>query len=728
MNYIKGLFKKIIFKSDNGYIIGLFRVKDASNELEEYINKTITITGYFHELSIDDSYIMNGEIVNNPKYGIQFNVKSYERNIPKGKEAIVDFLSGGLFKGVGEKTAIAIVDTLGDDTLRLIEEDYSNLLLVPSIKESKAKTIHETLLKYNESYNTILYLNELGFNTNDSLKIYNEFKDRVMEIIKENVYIICDFISDITFPKIEKIRSNLGIKDDDKNRIIYLIEYVIKNYIFNTGDTYFLKEDIYSDVLKQLSFDFSLEDLEIYLNELEDLGKIVKNDNKYYLFEYYFAEDNIANFIAYLSNRKNNIRKLDNVVEEVELEFNIKYNEMQKKAIKESLLSNFNIISGGPGTGKTTIIKGILETYKRVYKLNNMDMLAKVMLLAPTGRAAKRMSESSLFKSSTIHRFLKWDKENDKFMINEENKSNVELLIIDEVSMIDTLLLNNLILGLNRNVNIVMIGDYNQLESVAPGKVLKDLIDSDMLSVTFLNELYRQEENSYIATLAKEIRDNNLDEDFTLKKDDYNFIECNSNNLLEYTKKLVLKAIEKGYNSYDIQILAPMYKGINGIDNLNIMLEKVFNPDDKPSIRYYNTIYKVDDKVLKLENDPDNNVFNGDIGYITEIEDDEVHINFDGTVVIYKYKDLGTIKHAYAISVHKSQGSEFNLVIMPIIRSYKIMLYKKLIYTGITRAKHSLTIVGELDAFKYAINNTNSYERRTGLKDKIIKNILESNQ
>lgn len=718
MNYIKGLFKKIIFKSDNGYIIGLFRVKDS--DLEEYINKTITITGYFHELSIDDSYIMNGEMVKNPKYGMQFNVKSYERNIPKGEEAIIEFLSGGLFKGVGEKTAKQIVDTLGENTLKLIEEDYSNLLLVPGLKETKAISIHETLLKYNESYNTIVYLNEIGFNTTDSLKIYNEFKDKVMDIIKENVYLITDFISDINFMKIEKIRNNLGIKDDDKNRIIYLIEYVIKNYLFNTGDTYFHKEDIYPDVLKYISFDFSLDDLDMYLNELEELSKIVIKDNKYYLFEYYFAEDNISNFITYLAKKENKIKRLDNIVESVERVFDIKYNDMQKKAIKDSLLYNFNIISGGPGTGKTTIIKGILEAYRMAYRYNNMDMQAKVMLLAPTGRAAKRMSESALFKSSTIHRFLKWNKEDDMFMVNEENKSNVEFLIIDEVSMIDTLLLNNLILGLKRNVNIVMIGDYNQLESVAPGKVLKDLIDSDMLPVTFLNDLYRQEENSYIATLAKEIRENNLDEDFIEKKDDYNFIECTKDNLLEYTKKLVLKAIEKGYTSQDIQVLAPMYKGVNGIDNLNTMLEEVFNPEDKNSIRYYDVIYKEDDKVLKLENDPDNNVFNGDIGYITKIEDDEVHINFDGTVVIYKYKDLGTIKHAYAISVHKSQGSEFNLVIMPVIGSYKVMLYKKLIYTGVTRAKHSLTIVGEKNAFMYAVSNTNSYERRTGLKDRII--------
>ena len=266
-----------------------------------------------------------------------------------------------------------------------------------------------------------------------------------------------------------------------------------------------------------------------------------------------------------------------------------------------------------------------------------------------------------------------------------------------------------------------MIGDYNQLESVSPGKVLKDLIDSDMVNVIKLNELYRQKEDSYIVTLAKEIKDNDLDIDFTNKKADFNFIETSSMNIRSYIKELVNKAIEKGYDASDIQVLAPMYKGENGIDNLNKILQEVFNKDiGQDSITYGDVVYRVGDKVLKLENDPDNNVFNGDIGYIKSIEDKEITIDFDGNIVKYKYKDFNTIKHGYAISVHKAQGSEFKIVLLPITNSYKMMLYKKLIYTAVTRAKQSLIIIGSKEAFMYAVNNTNAYERRSHLKEALV--------
>ena len=305
--------------------------------------------------------------------------------------------------------------------------------------------------------------------------------------------------------------------------------------------------------------------------------------------------------------------------------------------------------------------------------------------------------------------------------VNEQNKSDVSFVIIDEVSMIDTLLLDNLLKGLKKDVKIVMIGDYNQLESVGPGKVLKDLIDSDVINTITLNELYRQKENSYITSLAKEIKDNDLDEFFYKKRDDFNFIESDNSNIKNYIKELCLKAIEKGYDSSTIQVLSPMYKGENGIDNLNKILQEVFNPDvNQDSIKYGDVIYRVNDKILKLENDPDNNVFNGDIGYIKEINNNEIIIDFDSNIVSYSLKDFNTIKHGYAISVHKAQGSEFKLVFMPITMSYKIMLYKKLIYTGVTRAKDSLTLIGDRNAFVYAINNTNAYERRTNLKEDLL--------
>ena len=519
MGYIKGTFRKIIFEGNNNYVVGLFRLKETDiEELYEFVTRTITITGYFHELTIDEKYIMNGEVSINKRFGMQFNVDSYDRLVPEGKDAIVEFLSSGLFKGVGEKTAEDIVSVLGDDTLKLIEDNYSNLLIVPSINEKKAKSIHETLIKYNESYNIIVYLNSVGFNTKDSMLIYNTYKDNSINVVKNNVYSLIDDIEEITYQKIEKIRKNLGIEDNDKYRIIYSIIYVMKNLCFSLGDTYLSIDDIYNKLDDVLGFEFSLLDLEFYLYELQKLGKVIIYNSKYFLSEYYKAETNIADTLYYLSNQKDSkIKNINNHIEYLELMLDIKFNPEQKKAIKTSIQSSFSIITGGPGTGKTTIIKGIVELYKKINNLTYIDLCNKMALLAPTGRAAKRMGESALMPASTIHRFLKWNKETDTFMVNSNNKSDVEFVIIDEVSMIDTILLDNLLKGLIKNVKIVMIGDYNQLESVGPGKVLKDLIDSDMINVIKLNTLCRQKENSYIATLAHEIKDNNLGVDFTNK-------------------------------------------------------------------------------------------------------------------------------------------------------------------------------------------------------------------
>ena len=719
-SYIKGIFRKFIFTSNNNYVVGLFKIKETNDmNLKDFENRTITITGYFHELTVDENYIMHGNVIDNPKYGMQYNVSEYERITPEGKDAVIEFLSSGLFTGIGEKTAKNIVDSLGEDTLKLIEEDYSNLLLVPNMKQEKAKKIHETLVKYNESYNIIIYLNNIGFTTKDSMLIYNNLKDNTINIINNNIYSLIDIVPEITFNKLEKVRKNLDILDDDVNRILYGIIYVFNNLCFNLGDTYLELEDLIKDVNKVLCLNITLEELDYYMYELQKLGKVKIIGKKYFLTEYYNAENYISDILYFLTNKKDTrYKNINNDIESVEMYFDIKYNKEQRNAIKNSIVKNFNIITGGPGTGKTTIIKGIVEVYKKVHNLNYMDLTNKMALLAPTGRAAKRMGEASLMPASTIHRFLKWNKDTDTFMINEQNKSDVDFVIIDEVSMIDTILLSNLLKGLKKNVKIVMIGDYNQLESVGPGKVLKDLIDSDMVNVIKLNELYRQKEDSYIATLAKEIKDNELDNTFTSKKADFNFIESENYNIKNYIKELVKKAIERGYNSSDIQVLAPMYKGENGIDNLNKILQEVFNPNlGQDYIKYGDVIYRVNDKILKLENDPDNNVFNGDIGYIIKIDDKEMTIDFDGTVVRYTQKDFNTIKHGYAISIHKAQGSEFKIVIMPVSTSYKFMLYKKIIYTGVTRAKQSLIIVGSKEAFMYAVSNTNAYERRTNLKD-----------
>ena len=722
-NYIKGIFYRIIYKSDQNYIVGLFKVKETNDpDIEDFIDDTITFTGYFHELTIDEKYIFYGELIDNYKYGIQFNVSEYERVMPEEKDSIIDFLAGDLFKGVGEKTARQIVDTLGEETLSLIEDNYQNLLMVPGMKEAKAKQIHETLTKYNESYNTIIELNKLGFTIKDSMKIYNCYKDITMQVIYDDIYNLMYDIKEISFNKIEMVRKNLNIDDYDIRRLGAITIYSMKNVCFSKGDTYLSFDEIYSAVNIFLQNEIDINTFLNVVSILENNNQIIIEDDKYFLREYYDAEYRISDTIYYLFNKDDyKYKDFDKEINALEFHFNVTYNEKQKEAIYNAISKNFSIITGSPGTGKTTIVRGVVELYRKINGYSFDELQKNLVLLAPTGRASKKLSESCIYPASTIHRFLKWNKEDNSFIINERNKSDVRFVIVDEVSMIDTELLDNLLKGLTKNVKILFIGDYNQLESVSPGKILKDLIDSDMISVTYLTEIYRQGENSYISTLAKEINDNEISESFLEKKDDYSFIKTESFNIKDAIKQVCIKAKQKGYNTNDIQVLAPMYKGENGIDNLNKILQDVFNPNvGQNYIMNKDIVYRENDKILLLENDIDNNVFNGDIGYISKIDKNTISIDFDGTIVKYTPKDFDKIKHGYAISIHKSQGSEFKIIILPICFSYRVMLYKRLVYTAVTRAKENLTIIGDERAFISAINNNYEIERKTMLKDRLI--------
>lgn len=725
MTYIKGNYRKSIFTSDKGYVIGLFKIKETDNEeLKMYVNKIITFTGYFHELNLDDMYIFKGDVVDHPKYGLQFNVLEYERLKPEDEDGLVAFLSSDLFKGVGEKLAKSIVDTLGKNVLEEILKDESCLLLVPKMTSKKAHTIYETLMKYEESHQIIVYLTELGFNMKDALDIYNTYKSETIIHIEHNPYCLTDFIS---FLKVDEIALKLNVDVADERRIKACIIYMMNKLLFTNSDTYLEYDEILESVFNYLKIDLNVDDFDLYLEELINENKIILLDEKYYLKEMYDSEINITNTIKYLENKKIDKLFLDNRIEELEKVNNIKYNDKQKEAIKKSLENNITIITGGPGTGKTTIIKAICELYQNIFKLSYEELTNRIALLAPTGRASKRMSESTNLPASTIHRFLKWNKETNEFVVNEYNKNDHHLIIIDEVSMIDLNLLNSLFKGLTKNIKLVLVGDHHQLPSVGPGNILKDLIESDLIDTIYLDTLYRQDENSYITTLAHEIKDNDLSESFLETKSDYTFLKCHS--IKDNLKKLCLQLKEKGYDYKRVQIMAPMYAGVNGIDNLNKELQNIFNPKiNQNEIKYGDVVYRENDKVLQLVNLPEENIYNGDIGIIKNIVKIEnktfIYIDFDGNLVKYETKDLNKITHGFIISIHKSQGSEFEVVIMPICNSYKRMLYKKLIYTGITRAKKKLILIGEPDAFLYAVNNSNEKIRKTNLLEQLKNNIL----
>lgn len=732
--YIKGNFRKAIFSSEH-YMVGLFKVKETNSEsLKDYLNKTVTFTGYFQELNEDDMYFFYGEEQIHPKYGFQFQVNSYERVKPEDKDGIVEFLSSDLFKGVGEKLALQIVETLGEQTLDQILEDPSCLNLVPKLTSKKANQIYQTLTKYEESHKTIVYLTELGFSMKDALLIYNKYKSNTIPNIEHNVYLLVEDIEEINFLKVDSVALKQNIKKDNESRIKACILYCMKEFIFKNGDTYLKKEEIFKTTVQFLKIDL-LEDF--FLEILEELvmeEKIVKEEDHYYLKAIYESEQQILQKIERLLKKpKENDKKLKKYLKELEQESGIVYNEKQKEAIIKSLVNNILIITGGPGTGKTTMIKAIVQLYKKIYDLNDGEVQDQLALLAPTGRAAKRMSEATLFPATTIHRFLKWNKDLNRFGIDEYNKDNSRLIIIDEASMIDVTLFDHLLRGLTDQIKLVIVGDYNQLPSVGPGQLLKDFIESNVIDAIHLDLLYRQDENSYITTLALEIKDDRVSEEFLETKSDYTFLECNSYSIPENLKRVCKKITEKGYDYKRVQVMAPMYAGVNGIDNLNKELQTIFNPSDKSKRELVvgDIIFRENDKILQLVNMPEENIFNGDIGIITKIMysntsksgKNEIYVDYDGNIVKYVPKDFNKIKHGFIISIHKSQGSEFEVVVMPISSSYKRMLYRKLIYTGITRAKRKLILLGERDAFLYSVHHEEERIRKTNFCEKLKKQL-----
>ena len=515
----------------------------------------------------------------------------------------------------------------------------------------------------------------------------------------------------------------------DETRVLACLMEAMERRSNVTGDIYYSLEEVADSLKGYFKIILEEEDLHSYLDKLVLKEQVVLDKDRVYLQSYYQMEEDIASLLrqkmAYPSKE---LSKIDSKLAELEDILGVKYNHEQKEAIKAALKSPVAIISGGPGTGKTTIVHAITKLFIELYKLSPIEIASTIALIAPTGRAAKKLSLSTHLPAMTIHRYLKWNKDTNDFGVNEENPNYHKLIIVDETSMIDTYLFASLLKGTLPSAQIVLVGDTFQLPSVGAGLILNDLVASNLFSYTELNTIYRQSENSYIPILAKEIKEHTVEATFKNKKDDYNFIECESKQIKDFLKEIIKKSVQKGLKVDDIQILAPMYKGENGIDNLNVLLQEIFNPADesKKEIVYFERIYREHDKVLQLVNNPDANVYNGDIGYILKIEETNngkkgwaVHIDFDGNQVIYTYEDLANIRHAYAITIHKSQGSEFPHVFLPISKNYYKMLYNKLIYTGVSRAKKSLVLIGEATSFLMAVQNNYAMNRKTSLKEKL---------
>lgn len=728
-NYIKGHFKRSIFNGDNGYTVALLRVKEASKGNEESINHTITFTGYFPPFNEMDEYILYGEFVKHDKYGSQYSATHYEVAMPTSQNGLVTFLSSGMFKGIGEKKAEKIANVLGENAIKIILDNPSNLALIPGITQKNIDTLYSKLKEYAGSYDVIVDLTGMGFSNKDAMLIYKRYEEMTKEVLADDIYKLVTDINELSFPKIDLIARRNGMEDDDDRRIRAALIYVITTLTDISGNCFFTKEELTTYLKRVVAKTFSTEKIDNALQNLILTGRIIERCGFYYIREMFDAESVIASRITYLNNQEDKpIPHLDRYIKEFESANDITYNDDQKKAITSALTKSFCIITGGPGTGKTTILKAVVGILKDIYQ-NERKLSNDLVLLAPTGRASKRMSEASNFPASTIHRFLKWNKDLDKFAINEYNKSESKIVIIDESSMLDAYLFHHLLQGLFPDTKIILVGDYHQLPSVGPGQVLKDIIESDLTEVCYLKELYRQGKNSHIISLAYEIQESHIEDELFNEGDDLTYIKANPSMVMESLKELCAVYIDMDYKKF--QVLAPMYKGINGIDRLNIILQEIFNPKDihKKELVMGDITYREQDKVIQLMNYPDENVYNGDIGMIERIENGNqkaIYINFDGNVVKYTPTNFSYFKHGFAISIHKSQGSEFDVVVLPVVASYGKMLYQKLMYTAVTRAKKNLYIIGDLPALKMASLNTNNEDRRSSLKE-FIENKYSSN-
>ena len=714
-NYVLGNIRKIIYESNNGpYKVGVFKVRETNDsELKPYINKVIGFTGSFADVNMDVDYILYGRLVEHPKYGSQYEVESYEVKAPSDEDSLVLYLSSGMFKGIGAKTAKRIVERFGSDTIKTIKEDYPSVATVSGMTITKAKRMHDKILENEYNQDLILKLNGLGFSVREAIDLITIYGSKLNKTIEENIY---DLVEYINFDKLDM----MFLKDNDemdKRRIEALILHNIYTSCYESGDTLILKDELFIKMKRCFRGVFSAEEYLKYIDSLALKAKIVLFNEYVTLTDFYNTEKGILMDINRINDIKCDIKsdKIDTYISEYEKRNNITFNSDQKDAIKGAILNNFFIITGGPGTGKTTIIKAIVMILRDILDLNHGD----IALLAPTGRASKRMAESVGAPAYTIHKYLKWNKETESFLVDEYNKSSEKIVIVDESSMIDIFLFSSLLKGLKLNVKLILVGDANQLPSIGPGDLLNDLLHISTIKNKYLNTIYRVKEGSYITYLANDIKNRKHFDKFPTNYSDFKFIESSDDDIKKYLSEIVNKAVEKGIHSENFQVLAPMYKGINGIDSLNSMMASIFNPDSEKFV-IGDKYFRINDKVIQLVNDVDNNVYNGDIGYIRDIyyldKKMVVEIDYSGNIVEYKSGEFDKFNLAYAVSIHKSQGSEYANVVIILARSFNRMFYNKLIYTAVTRAKSSLIILGSIDSLNKSVSTNYGANRNTYLK------------
>ncbi len=716
---IRCIVERITYQNpENGYSVLKVNVKGYED--------LVTVVGNLLDATVGSVLLIDGNWKIDAKYGRQFTAEKWEETMPATIYGIEKYVGSGLIKGVGPKFAKRIVQKYGTDTIAVIEANPDSLIEVEGIGRKRVEMIKESWERQKEVKNIMLFLQDHGVSTSFAAKIYKAYGNESIDKVKENPFRLADDIWGIGFKTADNIAGKLGFGKEAYVRLRSGIMYTLSE-LADDGHVYAVREQLLEKAVELLEAE--QEHIIKTLENMLQVKDLIQEEDAIYLPPFYYAETGTANKLLKLSygpagdklwerlskaRRETGNKELSVDVESIEAKVNMKYDEVQADAIRQAALAKVMVLTGGPGTGKTTTTQGIIAAY-RAYGLN-------ILLAAPTGRAAKRMTEATGLEAKTVHRLLEC-KPPEGYQKNEENQLVGDVLIVDECSMIDVILMNSLLKAIPPSMRLILVGDIDQLPSVGPGNVLRDIIESDMFPVIRLTRIFRQAQTSRIIMNAHKINEGKMPDISNGKETDFFFIQKEeAEESVAEIVKLVKSNLPQFYKipSSMIQVLTPMQRGVVGATNLNLELQEALNPTGE-GLRRSGSIFRTKDKVMQIRNNYEKEVFNGDIGIVIDIdlEDRSLTVDFDGKPILYDVTELDELVHAYATTIHKAQGSEYPIVVIPILMNHYVMLQRNLIYTGITRAKKTLIMVGTRKALAYAVSHVTVSKRNTLLKERL---------
>ena len=706
VEYLRCVVERITYQNaENGYTVLKCAVKNYKD--------LVTVVGTMPDTHVGSVLSLEGFWKVDAKYGRQFSVQKFEETLPATVYGIEKYLGSGLIKGIGPKFARRIVEKFGKDTLEVIEENPNALIEVEGIGKVRVERIKTSWQEQKEIKNIMLFLQGHEVSTSHATKIFKAYGSESIQIVKENPYRLADDIWGIGFKTADSIAAKMGIEKDRFIRLRSGILYTL-NKLSESGHCYAVREQLIEKAIQLLEVD--APELEITLDEMIRADDVIKEDEAIYLPPFYFSETGCAKSMLYLLACERRVRvNPQEITEKVVSHSEISYDTIQLEAIKTAISSKIMVLTGGPGTGKTTTTMGIISAYQMAG--------CRILLAAPTGRAAKRMSEATGMEAKTIHRLLEF-KPPEGYQKNEDKPLDGDVLILDECSMVDVILMYNLLKAIPEHMSLILVGDTDQLPSVGAGNVLKDVIDSGRIPVVRLTRIFRQAQGSRIIMNAHRINKGEAIDMRGGKESDFFFAGKETNEeVVDTLVKYCTQNLPRYYHVdafRDIQVLTPMQRGTCGAANLNQVLQEAMNPT-RIFLHRGGTQYRLHDKVMQIRNDYDKEVFNGDIGTVTRVdmEERELTVDFDGRAVVYDVTELDELALAYAVTIHKAQGSEYPIVVMPFTMSHFVMLQRNLLYTGVTRAKKILVLIGEKKAVYYAIKNEKTTERNTKLAERL---------